>query len=60
MKKFNVKITELYSYNIEILANSKKEALEKARKCYEEDFEKEGYCFVADATTLESTKYKVE
>lgn len=46
MKKFNVKITELYSYNIEILANSKKEALEKAKKCYEEDYEE--YGFVAD------------
>lgn len=58
MKKFNVKITELYSYNIEILANSKKEALEKAKKCYEEDYEE--YGFVADSTTLETTKYKAE
>lgn len=60
MDKFKVKITEMYCYEVEVDAKDKKEALKKAKKIYEEDYEKEGYCFLADSATLEATKYKVE
>nr|WP_172688262.1 hypothetical protein [Clostridium botulinum] len=58
MGNFKIKITEIYSYEIEVEAESKSEALKNAKKIYEEDYE--NYNFVADSTTLETTKYKVE
>lgn len=57
-KKYKIKITELYTYKIDINANSKKEAIEKAKYMYEKDYEDCG--FLADATTLQDTKFKAE
>ena len=57
METYKVKIREIYEHVVEVKANSSTEALKKAKKIYEEDYEKEGYTFVADATTLEKTDY---
>ncbi|EIF6155358.1 hypothetical protein [Clostridium perfringens] len=57
MGKYNIKITETYVFDLEIQATTKKEALEKAKKYYEECDEK--YVFVADALSYEDTKFKV-
>ena len=57
METYKVKIQETYSYVVEVEANGSTEAFKKAKKIYKEDYEKEGYTFVADATTLEKTNY---
>lgn len=58
MDKFKIKITEMYSYEIEVEAENKREALKDAKKIYEANYE--DYHFVADSTTLEKTRYTVE
>lgn len=58
MDKFKIKITEMYSYEIEVEAENKREALKNAKKIYEANYE--DYHFVADSTTLEKTRYTVE
>lgn len=57
METYKVKIKEVYSYVVEVKADGSTEAFNKAKKIYEENYEKEGYTFVADATTLEKTEY---
>lgn len=57
METYKVKIKEIYSYVVEVNAEGSTEAFNKVKKIYEEDYEKEGYSFVADATTLEKTEY---
>lgn len=58
MGLYNVKITETYIYNIPVEANNEKEALSKIKEDYENPSEK--YEYVADATTFEDAKFKVE
>lgn len=57
METYKVKIQETYEYVVEVKANDGTDALKKAKKIYEEDYE--DYPFVADATTLEKTDYIV-
>ena len=55
--KHKVKIIEIYEYEIEVEANSKKEVLEKAKKYYSTT--EDGYIGVANANTLKETKFKL-
>lgn len=55
--KHKIKITETYVYYIDVDADSKKEALKKAKDYYEN--EADGCTGVADANTLEDTKFKI-
>lgn len=57
MEKFLVKITELYSYEIEVDAKSQSEALKKAKEYYENIVD--GYVGVADGNSFEKAKFKV-
>lgn len=52
-----IKITETYVYYVDIDANNKKEALVKAKEYYEKA--DDNYIGVADANTLENTKFKI-
>lgn len=54
---YNIKVMETYCYNIDVKADSEKEALQKAKTSYE-NADLEGV-FVADATTIENTKFKI-
>ncbi|MBY6838768.1 DpnD/PcfM family protein [Clostridium botulinum] len=58
MGKFKVRITETYVFNVEIEAKSKKEALEKVKKDYDEC--DESGIYDASATSYDNTKFKVE
>ena len=60
MKKYVIYITEEYNYDLGISANSKKEALEKAKRIYHNiDGKGKDYCFSAEATTHDKTTFKV-
>ena len=59
MKTYKVKVTETYVYEIEMLADNKKDALDKV---------KDGYCnaagefdgvFLADAYSFKDVKFKI-
>ena len=56
MKDYRIKITETYAYEVEVKANSQKEAIQKAKEHYENA--KDGYAGVADGTTFESVRFK--
>lgn len=55
--KHKIKITETYTYYIEVDAESKKEALIKAQEYYENA--DDNYIGVADANTLEKASFKI-
>lgn len=59
-EKYKVKIIEEYSYIVEVEADGSTEAFNKAKEIYE-DYDNggdgRGYCFVADATTHDNTRY---
>jgi len=57
METYKVKIRETYSYVVEVEANGSTEAFNKVKKIYKDDYEKDEYTFVADATTLEKIDY---
>lgn len=57
MESYKVKIRETYEYIVEVKANSNTEALKKAKKIYDEDYEE--YSFLADSTTLENIDYSL-
>lgn len=56
---YNVNVTEVYCYQIQFDAQSEKEALEKAKTAYKNNEAEFNGVFVADATTIENTKFKV-
>lgn len=55
--KHKIKITETYTYYIDVEASSEKEALEKAKKYYETT--EDGVTGVADANSFEEVKFKI-
>lgn len=55
--KHKVKITETYIYYIDVDANSKREALVKAKDYYKNV--NDGVTGVADANSLEDIKFKI-
>lgn len=58
MKKFNIEIFDVYKYELEIEANSKQEALKKAKSYYESEESRDGYLGVADGFSHYETKFK--
>jgi hypothetical protein len=57
MKNYNIEVAETYIYHLDVEANNEKEALQKAKTIYKNN-EIEGV-FVADANTIENTKFKI-
>ena len=60
MKKYNIEIIDIYKYNLEIEANSKQEALKKAKIYYESEDSYDGYIGVADSCSHYETKFKIK
>ena len=58
MKKYNIEIFDTFKFNLEIEANSKQEALEKAKEYYKSDESRDGYLHVADGLSYYETKFK--
>uniref|UniRef100_A0A6H1ZZI1 Uncharacterized protein n=1 Tax=viral metagenome TaxID=1070528 RepID=A0A6H1ZZI1_9ZZZZ len=54
MQNYNIKVTETYVYDISIKADNKNDALQKVKNIYNNA---ESGIFVADATTIENTKF---
>jgi len=59
MGNYNIKVTEVYVYNIDIEANNEKDALQKAKTAYRNNEAEFNGVFVADNTAFEGTKFKV-
>ncbi|GEM_PF-2744052 len=57
MKDFKVKITETYTYEIDVKADSQAKALKQAKEYYENA--NDGYVGVADGTTFEKVQFKI-
>lgn len=59
MRKYKIKISEIYSYNVEIPANNKQEALKIIKECYDTNASFLEGVVVADNTTIEKTIFKI-
>jgi len=60
MKTYTVKVTETYVYNVEVEANSGKEAVQKVKNGYRNNEVEYDTLFVADTCTFDNVKFKLE
>ena len=60
MKIYNIEVTDIYKYSFSIEANSKQEALAKAKIYYEDEDSENGIIGVADANSHAETKFKIK
>lgn len=60
MKTYGVEVIETYKYRIDVKADNEKEALKRAKFCYE-NYEEAGLdgIFTADANSYEKTRFKI-
>lgn len=57
MQKYKIEIREIYKYDLVIEANSKTDAIQKAKEYYKNV--DDGVTGVGDANSLEETKFKL-
>jgi hypothetical protein len=60
MKTYDIEVTDIYKYSFPIEANSKQEALVKAKMYYESEDSEDGVTGVADANSHAETKFKIK
>lgn len=60
LKSFQVKVTQTFVYDIEVEANSQREAIEQAKYLYENAVDiNDGYLGVADGNSYDGVKFKI-